>query len=108
MKITTNNQYRDLLPRAALPKKVLSDFAYVCSDEPRFVHYRGEWYDALDTQVIEPHKGTVTSPMGWAMHVQPTDPLAKWHAIISDSFFSGVLFRFSYGNRRVKCGTYTS
>jgi hypothetical protein len=32
--------------------------------------------------------------MGWAMVVEKDSPLASWHGIVSDSFFSGVLFKF--------------
>lgn len=32
--------------------------------------------------------------MGFDMHVPSGFPLAKWHSIASDSFFSGMLFRF--------------
>jgi hypothetical protein len=93
MNIITNNQPRMLKCAADLPAKVQDDFDYVKWEEgyaPRFVQYKGEWYDVYDTQTIRTADG---APMGWSMVVEKDSPLASWHGIVSDSYFSGVLFK---------------
>lgn len=107
LQITTNNVPRPLVPRSALPKKVRKDFDYIetWDETPRFVEYRGEWYDAIDTQRITTSQ--VIGRMGWEHYVEPDHPLAEWDAIVSDTFFSGLLFRFTYGDT-VVVGRYTS
>jgi hypothetical protein len=110
LKIRTNNLPRDLVPFHALPEKARKDFDYLDEDEQntdRFVNYKGEWYDTLDTQAIRV-SNSHDLPMGWAMYVNAEDQLAKWDAIISDSYFSGVLFRFSQDYDQVVCATYYS
>lgn len=95
LKITTNNKPRWLETWHNLPQKEQEYFDYLEADqkhEQRFAHYRGEWYDAIDTQSITTGS---TSLMGWALHVEATSPLAKWHAIAADSLFSGLVFRFT-------------
>lgn len=93
LKIITNNQPRPAACWRDLDAKWQKEFDYVeDSDQPRFVRYNGEWYDAVDAQrITTSHRH---APMGWDMHVEPESPLAKWHAIASDSYFSGMLFRF--------------
>jgi hypothetical protein len=96
VRIITNNKRRDLISLNDLPAKVQQEFDYVREDgdySPRFVKYKGAWYDAYDTQGIDV-SDTRTKPLGWAMMVKSDDPFAKWHAVISETFFSGVLFRF--------------
>lgn len=94
MKITTNNQKRELISFFDLPEKVRSDFDYVANDDQnscRFVKFKGSYYDTFDTQTITTANN---QPTGWSMVVNHSDPLAKWNSIISETFFSGVLFRF--------------
>ncbi len=82
MNIITNNQPRMLKCAADLPAKVQDDFDYVKWEEgyePRFVQYKGVWYDVYDTQ-------SITRGLGFSQ-------FAGWHGIVSDSFFSGVLFK---------------
>lgn len=93
MQIITNNRPRPMVCAADLPAKVQDDFDYVKWEEgyePRFVQYKGVWYDVYDTQTIRTASG---APMGWGMVVEKDSPLASWHGIVSDSFFSGVLFK---------------
>jgi hypothetical protein len=98
MKIITNNVRRQLRCLDELPEKWQREFDYVTDKNyPRFVLYGNDWYDACDTQAIKV-SGEYPSPMGWAMYVEPTNILAKWHAIRGDSFFSGMLYRFSEEN----------
>lgn len=107
--IITNHTPRALQCLADLPKKARADFDYLSEDEhysARFVQYRGHWYDAFDTQRIEPDNGR-QHRMGWAMRVHPGEPLAWFDSIISDSYFSGVVFRF-VDDDSVIVGTYIS
>lgn len=96
MKITTDNKPRVLVCWHDIPYEVRRDFEYIDNDDrysERFVKYKGEWYDAHDTQRIG-ISSTHDFPMGWAMYVEPDDPLAQWHAILTVTFFSGIVFRF--------------
>ena len=93
MNIITNNRPRPMACFADLPAKVQADFDYVLLADhysPRFALYKGWWYDVYDTQAIRTAPG---APMGWAVVVEKDSPLASWHGIQSDSFFSGVLFK---------------
>lgn len=106
MKITTNNHPRELISFFDLPENARSDFDYVTDDaqyEFRFVSYKGNFYDTYDTQRISVDCGQY---MGWTMAVEKDSPLSKWNAVISESYFSGVLFRFI--DDSVTCGSYTS
>jgi hypothetical protein len=81
MIITTNNRPRPLACFADLPAKVQADFDYVENYDLsyRFVQYKGWWYDVYDSQ-------SITRELGF-------DQFKGWHGIVSDSFFSGVLFK---------------
>lgn len=95
--IITNWQARPLQCLQDLPEKARANFDYLEEGEeysPRFACYRGQWVDCIDTQRIEPDNGRA-HPMGWAMHVHPGSPLAHFDSVITDSHFSGMLFRFS-------------
>ena len=105
LEIKTNGRAQDLVCVADLPLKDQLDFPYIADvHQNRLVLYRGVWHDVLDTQVIEI---TSTRPVGWAIVVAPDHPFAKWHAISSDTYFSGTLFRLT-GDEQVVCATYFS
>jgi hypothetical protein len=94
--LTTNNQPRPLLAWAELPEKARAEFDYVEEPDqwsPRFVCYRGQWVDCHDAQRIEPDSGRVHR-MGWAVRVHPGEPLARFDALATDSYFSGLAWRF--------------
>jgi hypothetical protein len=94
--IITNNRPRTLLCAVDLPAQVQADFDYVAWDEgytPRFVQYKGWWYDVFDTQ-------SVPRQLGF-------EQFNGWHGIVSDSFFSGVLFKLG-DDDTVVCGRYCS
>ena len=96
MQIITNWQPRPLQCLVDLPANARAEFDYIEEDDgytPRFFRYKGSWFDAHDAQCIEADSGRA-HPMGWALHVHPGSPLAHFDAIASDSFFSGVLWRF--------------
>lgn len=108
LNIRTDNKFRDLVSWIELPEKWQKEFAYVADEDrysPRFVKYKGQYYDTCDTQRITTEGGAFA---GWAMQVKPDDPLAKWHAIASDSFFSGMVFKFDEDFEKVVVGVYTS
>ena len=95
MDIITNWVPRNMVALYELPAKQRAWFDYVEDDaySPRFVQYKGEWHDAYDTQRIEPDNGR-RSPVGWGVRVHPGSPLCLFDSIESDSYFSGLLFRF--------------
>ena len=106
MKVITNNQAREMIPFDDLPLKVQADFDYVEGEDRfsyRFVSYRGCFYDVYDTQVIN----VAPTFSGFGCNVQKEDPLAKWHSVISESYFSGVVFKLA-NDESVICGSYTS
>lgn len=103
MKITTNNRPRQLLPLTDLPKKAQEDFDYLNDPhEYRLVQYKGHWYDVYDTQLIRTRPD---HPVGHALVVAEASPLADWDSIVSESFFSGILFRL-VGDDEVIVGRY--
>ena len=107
MGIKTDNKWRPLAALADLPEKAQKEFEYIDGDsiyDLRFVKYKGVWYDAMDTQRIT----ISTYRMGLAMLVAKDHPFAKWSAFISDSFFSGVLFKFDEDFEQVIVGRYCS
>ena len=94
--LTTNNQPRPLAALCSLPDKARAAFDYVGPDDaytPRFFFYRGEWHDSFDAQRIEPDSGRAHR-MGWAARVHPGEPLARFDALATDSYFSGLAWRF--------------
>ena len=85
MNIITNNVPRTLMCAADLPLKARAEFDYIKWEEgydPRFVKYKGCWYDVDDTQGVRYSRG------GSAM-----TEFNGWDLFVSETFFSGVLFR---------------
>lgn len=98
MKIITNRIPRPLVCLADLPEKARKDFDYL--DDPyaaRLVQYKGVWYDVYDS----------TRCPGAEAPEATRKAFAGWDGYISDSFFSGVLFKFADGDR-VVVGQYFS
>lgn len=103
--VITNRVPRALRCLHELPSKVQRDFDYAFGYEsPRFVHYRGVWYDAMDTQRINTPACNAW-PEVWVMAVPKDSPLAWWHGVISETHFSGVVFRY-VDDARVIVGRY--
>lgn len=105
--IKTNNVPRQLVCWHDLPAVAKDDFNYIisraraqddidgCAETymERFVQYKGVWYDVFDSQRID-------YEMGFSQ-------FTGWHGIVSDSYFSGVLFRLpSDSDDTVVCATY--
>lgn len=79
MKVITNGHRRELLTWHEIPADVRADFDYIDGDgryEPRFLRYRGEWYDTADMMMSN---------------------VAGWDAATYDTFYSGVLVKFLEG-----------
>lgn len=77
---TTNERERTLYTYRDLPQNAREDFDYVKEsehDDARFVKAYGSWYDTGDTEGLAP------------------DDLRShgWSTYLSDSFFSGIVFR---------------
>ena len=86
MNIITNRIPRPLACFLDLPEKIRQDFDYIDdSYDLRFVQYKGVWYDVWDSMTCP---GAVATDA--TRHA-----FAGWDGYISDSFFSGVLFRFA-------------
>ena len=109
MNIITNWQPRTMLAWFQLDAKHQQFFDYVGEDDsytPRFVQYKGEVHDTYDTQTIDPVKpGEYTGYVGWGVRVHPGSPMCLFDSVESDSFFSGLLFRF-VGEDQVVVGRY--
>lgn len=99
MKIKTNNVPRHLVYGYELTEKEAADFDYLSPGElsvHEFVRYKGQVYDLGEFVRID--KTVVPHPQreGWQ----------HWHGYSSDSFFSGVLVRFSDDGESVVLATY--
>jgi hypothetical protein len=104
MNIITNRIPRPLQCLYDLPPAAAKDFGYLGQAEacePRLVQYKGVWYDVLDSMTCP---GAVATD-------DTRHAFAGWDGYISDSFFSGVLFRFAdesaAGDACVVVGRYT-
>ena len=101
MKIKTDNKPREILFGYQLTDAERKEFDYIDSseiaswDDAEFVRYKGRLYDLHDT---EPGPGSSGMP----------NELKGWHAYVSQTFFSGVVFRYGEvdGEYYVVAGTY--
>jgi len=105
IKIVTDNKPRELKCFMDLSERERADFDYIKDADfysQRFVRYKGHWYDVNDTQLIttEPYR------MGWDMPVAKDHILAKWDAILWDTFFSAMVYKFSEDWESVIVGVY--
>ena len=92
--IITNHHERDFIYGYELPESVRADFDYLDADEidfHDFIKYRGVYYDPGEFMrcngVIDPD-------------------FTGWHGYAPDSFFSGVLIRYSDDCERYTIATY--
>jgi len=80
VRIITNHHRRELVAYDQLPEAARSDFDYVTGEDQyssRFVQYHESWYDTSDCDGLAANVGI----QGWDLYA-------------SDSFFSGILFRW--------------
>lgn len=106
MNITTNNVPRYLMALAELPEKAKKDFDYVGDDDSwdeRFFQYRGAWYDVNEFQRIQVRGTAGFNPHAYT--AEPDSALAKWHAIQTDSYFSGVVVKLVNNGESVVVGS---
>lgn len=99
MQIKTNNLWRRVIDGTELTEKERKEFDYLTDDEligRDFVRYKGVVYDLHDTMVIAGTVAPHPQRPGWEY----------WHSYVSDSFSSGVLFRYSSDCEQVQCATY--
>ena len=103
--LTSNFKHYPLFCKADLPPRAAEDFDYVDNDDysNRFVCYRGTWYDVSDSQAIRPINARRELPVGWSYPVHPGEPLARFDCIITESYFSGVAFKYVDGFEGVVC-----
>lgn len=88
MNIITNNIPRPLRCVLDLPAKAQKEFDYIEGDERfdfRLVQYKGAWYDVYDTMRCP----------GAETPAEQRHAFKGWDSYISETFFSGVLFRFT-------------
>lgn len=98
MKIKTNNVPRHLVYGCGLSEKEAADFDYLNPEELHeraFVRYKGQVYDMGDFMRIDKTVAPHAQREGWE----------HWHGYSSDSFFSGVLVRFSDDGESVVMAT---
>ena len=96
MKITTNNQARDIVYKYELTDAEREDFDYL-DDSAEFVRYRGDLIPLNDfVRIVRRANAT-----GFAMGVDDDSPLLAWDAIHTDTFFSGTVIRFCGDSSRV-------
>ena len=96
IKISTNNQPRDIVDAWELSADEREEFDYLDwpaiesgNDSAQFFRYRGQVYD-----------------LGEFMTTSGMDELKHWHGYASDSYFSGIVVRYCDDYERVIVGTY--
>jgi hypothetical protein len=96
--IVTNNIPRNLIYGYELTDNEKIDFDYIDNeniDTENFIKYKGAIYHTGDMMAINARE---LFPLGFN----------EWHAYESQSFFNGVLFKFSDDGETVVCGRYYS
>lgn len=99
MIITTNNVARELITFFDLPDNLKGEFDYldeIGKSEYRFFLYKGRAYDTGDMMRVIPH----TLPAG--------SIILGWDGYVSETYFSGIVVRFTDDYSRVIVGSYTS
>lgn len=95
LKIITNNVPRDLIEYHELTPEEQTQFDYIDPTTEYyyfFFRYKGELYDVGDCEVAD---------FAYANH-----PFKDWSGYFSETFFSGVLFRFERHMESVVVGRY--
>lgn len=97
--IKTNKHWRNLLYGYEITPKEREDFDYIYPEEfdsHAFFRYRGVVYDPSEFERV-----SSTMLLRWSS-------MSTWQGYQSDSFFSGILIRYSRDCERVQVGTYFS
>lgn len=93
MKIVTNNIPRPIIYGYELSEKETAEFDYLDSEEMQcrcFARYKGNLYDLGDIMAVD----------------QFTDQFKGWHGYVSESFFSGILVRYTEDYENIVFGWY--
>lgn len=86
MTIKTNGHYREVIGGYELTEKERKEFDYITDfDVGSFVRYKGELYDLNDIE---------------------RSNIEGWDGMVTDTFFSGILFKFGEGFETVKVGRF--
>lgn len=97
MQIITNHKPRDIIRGYELSEKERAEFDYLAPDDldtSGFIRYRGEVYPLADfVRII--HPGKEPALCGPCAHFDHMDDLRDWDAILTDSYFSGLLIRWA-------------
>ena len=93
MKVITNNQPRDLLSWHELTKKEQEEFDYLQED----VDQQGTWFFR--------YKGLVYDVANFVPATSCFPP-GNWDGCAADSFYSGILMRYTEDAEQVIVGTY--
>lgn len=104
MTITTNNVPRALLSAFDLSQAELKEFDYIEDIEEcgnRFFRYRGQVYDTGEFVRIE-KRSALTN--GFCHGVDDNSPLLDWHGIMTDSYFSGIVVRYTEDHEQIVVG----
>ena len=91
LKIRTNGHYREVLDWSQLTVKEQEEYAYLEEDGGSFFRYKNWTYF-----------------LGDFMRIGNDAPFKGWDGYHSDSFFSGVLVKYSNCGDAVKVATYLS
>lgn len=95
MRIKTNHQYRDILHSHDLTARELADFDYIEDlDSASFFRYKGQVYDLGEFMRIDRTRECLP------------DGFEHWHGYQSDSFFSGLLVRYSSDYEQILVAQY--
>ena len=96
MKIITNNQPRDILSWYDLTEKEQKEFDYLLEGDGSFFRYKGCTYDLEEFMYIGANIAPHPQRENWE----------KWHGYASDSYFSGILVRYTSDCEQVIVGSY--
>jgi len=102
LEIMTNHHWKEILYGHEVPQKVLDDYDWLEEEDKAYgwVKYRRTWYHLSDFMNLH---NKVHNP-----HFDNNHPFAEWDGYHGDSFFSGVLIKFSDCGDSVKMATYFS
>lgn len=100
--IVTNNIPRKLISVYEMTEEERNEFDYIDAEEilsHEFFRYKGQVYDPSEFMCVP------TEPDD---ENELTNPFRKWHGYSSDSFFSGIVIRYTSDMEQVIVGTYYS
>jgi hypothetical protein len=106
-RVKTNHNYRPLISGWQLTDSERAEFDYIedwdNDTSNRFVRYRGQVYDTNEFSRIIGYDSEL-GPMGFSHRASPDSELINWHGILTDSFFSAIVIKYSEDWESVKVG----